>query len=50
MKKSIKVIAWTLVFLFNIWVFASFCDVVADNNSKNPIHGKYNFFVLMTND
>lgn len=29
-----------------VWMFASWCDIVADNCDPNPIHSEYNFFVM----
>jgi hypothetical protein len=29
-----------------VWMFASWCDIVADNCDPNPVHSEYNFFVM----
>ena len=33
--------------IFGAWILASWCDIVADNCSPNPIHSEHNFFVIM---
>ena len=43
MKKAIIL----FVSVITIWMFASWCDIVADNTKPNPEHSKYNFFCMM---
>ena len=43
MKKLVSLFVAVVVF----WMFASWCDIVADNNKPRPEHSKYNFFCLM---
>ena len=33
--------------LVAVWGFASWIDIVADNNMPNPVHSEYNLFVLL---
>ena len=46
MKKVITAIAMTLATLMLIYFVASWIDIVADNDSQNPKHHKYNLFVV----
>lgn len=34
--------------LFALWFVLSWADIVVDNTEPNPVHHKYNLFVLMT--
>jgi hypothetical protein len=45
--KLFKALIATLCIAFSLWIFASWCDVVADNSAPNPVHSDYNFFVVM---
>ena len=31
---------------FDLWIFISWIDIIADNISMNPVHFAWNFFVL----
>ena len=48
MKKTIKIIVYTICIALMLWFFLSWCDIVADNSKPNPEHHPYNIFVLMT--
>lgn len=48
MKKIIKVAAMLISVNFIAWFILSWVDIVADNCEPNPVHSKYNMFVLMT--
>ena len=37
--------AVAVVLLF--WIFASYADIVADNNKPEPVHSKYNFEIVL---
>lgn len=41
-------IYYIVLMLFFLWVFLSFCDIIADNITPNPTHSIYNFFVVIT--
>ena len=45
-KKIISGTFYTVGALFLLWVFVSWVDIVADNNTADPIHSKYNLFVI----
>lgn len=52
-KKRIKRILWALKNLFfsaclafDLWIFISWIDIIADNTTLNPVHHAWNFFVL----
>lgn len=47
MTKIIKNIVLAASILLIIWVGLSWADIVADNNDPNPVHSKYNLFVLL---
>lgn len=49
MKAIQKTICGLCVILM-VWVLASFCDIVADNNYANPVHSEYNFFNVILED
>lgn len=42
-----KTIMKIFVVAITVWIFASWCDIVADNREPNPEHSKYNFFCMM---
>lgn len=46
--KAIRNIVCGLCVALMVWVFASWCDIIADNSKPNPVHSDYNFFVLLT--
>ena len=50
MKKTIKIIVYTVCVALMLWFFLSWCDIVADNTKPNPVHHPYNIFVLMTQE
>ena len=52
-RKRIKRILWALKNLilgaclaFDLWIFISWIDIIADNTTFNPVHYAWNFFVL----
>lgn len=52
-RKRIKRILWALKTLilgaclaFDLWIFISWIDIIADNTTLNPVHYAWNFFVL----
>lgn len=52
-KKLLKRALWALKNLilgaclaFDLWIFISWIDIIADNTSMNPVHYAWNFFVL----
>lgn len=50
MRKVFSTIGWIVCLLAILWMFVSFCDIVADNNYANPVHSEYNFFSYITQD
>lgn len=50
MKKVVKIAAMLVSVSFIAWFILSWADIVADNCKPNPVHNKYNMFVLMTQD
>lgn len=53
-RKRIKRILWALKNLFfgaclafDLWIFISWIDIIADNTTLNPVHYAWNFFVLL---
>lgn len=46
--KVFKNVICGLCVVLGIWIFISFCDVVADNSKPNPEHKKNNFFSIIT--
>lgn len=46
--KIVKGIVYAVSIALAIWFVASWADIVADNCEPNPVHSKYNMFVLMT--
>lgn len=47
MTKIIKNIVLAASILLIIWAGLSWADIVADNCDPNPVHSKYNLFVLL---
>lgn len=53
MKKFLKtlyIIFVAAAVLFCVWFVVSWVDIVADNNSGNPVHHEYNLFMMITKD
>ena len=39
---------WCLLnVLFILWIVVSWVDIIADNAMPNPVHSKYNAFVML---
>lgn len=36
-----------ILWLFLLWVFLSYCDIIADNITPDPQHSIYNFFIVI---
>lgn len=48
--KIAKYVICGLSLALMVWVFASWCDIVADNTQPNPVHSEYNFFNVILED
>lgn len=48
--KIAKYVICGLSLALMVWVFASWCDIVADNTQPNPVHSDYNFFNVILED
>ena len=46
MLKAIGKIIYIAIILMGIWTTLSFFDIIVDNNTHNPQHSPYNFFVV----
>lgn len=46
-KKIISVFPSVLAVLFLLWLGLSWFDIIADNNTLNPIHSNFNLFSLL---
>lgn len=44
-----KNIIYALSLCLCLWVAVSFVDIVKDNNTMEPVHNDWNFFVMITN-
>lgn len=50
MKKFLNALFWGVFAGLLVWVFLSWCDIVADNDKPNPIHHPMNFFIVTMKD
>lgn len=46
-KKVIYILPAVLGVLFLLWLGLSWLDIVADNNTIQPVHNNFNLFVLL---
>lgn len=46
-KKIISILPAVLSVLFLFWLAVSYIDIVADNNSLQPVHHALNFFTVV---
>lgn len=47
MKNKITNILCVISAIFFLWIFASFIDISAHNNTENPVYNDYNFFIIL---
>jgi hypothetical protein len=49
-EDNMKNIIYALSLCLCLWIAVSFVDIVKDNNTMEPVHNDWNFFVMITKE